>query len=49
MSKFSVGDKVRIKDYMDPNGAMCGMMLEQREGLYHQQGGHGNRFRRNSY
>lgn len=29
MSKFSVGDKVRIKDYIDPNGAMCGMMLEQ--------------------
>lgn len=28
MSKFNVGDKVRIKGYMDPNGAMCGMMLD---------------------
>ena len=28
MSKFNVGDKVRIKDYKDPNGAMCAMMLD---------------------
>lgn len=28
MSKFNVGDRVRIKDYIDSSGAMCRMMLK---------------------